>query len=57
MAMSRPIPRDPNAPQVDPEQLRADVTEVLTQQSGSLQEEADILERAHDLLAHALKLD
>ncbi|WP_180339696.1 hypothetical protein [Corynebacterium tapiri] len=55
--MSRPIPRDPNAPQVDPEQLRADVTEVLTQQSGSLQEEADILERAHDLLAHALKLD
>ncbi|AKE41149.1 Uncharacterised protein [Corynebacterium kutscheri] len=53
--MSAPIPGDPRALSVTPEKLQEQVEEVLGESFSSLEEEADILERAHNVLAQALQ--
>ena len=52
--MVAPKPRDPRQPEVSPDQVRRQVAEVLGQPAESLQAEAQLLARAHDIVQDAL---
>lgn len=53
--MVAPKPRDLRQPEVSPDQVRRQVAEVLGQPAESLQAEAKLLARAHDIVQNALK--
>lgn len=50
--MSAPVPHDPRGPSAD--EIRRAVGEVLAEEGHELAREAEILERAHELLRGAL---
>ncbi|WP_181896860.1 hypothetical protein [Corynebacterium senegalense] len=53
--MSVPVPHDPRAPRVSPEELSRRVEETLGTEEPTLREELEQLNRAHDLLNDALQ--
>lgn len=50
-----PVPHDPRAPRVSPEELSRRVEEALGAEASTLREELEQLNRAHDLLNDALQ--
>lgn len=52
-----PMPRDPSAPRVVPEELSARVEAILAEPAATLREEAQLLGRAHAVLNDALRND
>ena len=50
-----PVPHDPRAPRVSPEELSRRVEEALGAEAATLREELEQLNRAHDLLNDALQ--
>ncbi|MFV8380063.1 hypothetical protein HW450_00200 [Corynebacterium hindlerae] len=55
MAVGAPIPRDPRQPKITPAQLDDAVAEVLSEPAATVQEEAEQLARAHDIVHEALQ--
>ncbi len=53
--VSVPVPHDPRAPRVSPEELSRRVEETLGTEEPTLREELEQLNRAHDLLNDALQ--
>lgn len=53
--MSRPIPRDPRTLQTTPEDVDRKIAEILGAAAPTLADEAEQLEKAHDVLRDALQ--
>lgn len=50
-----PVPHDPRQPRVTPEEVAAQVNEILSEDAEDLAAEADQLSRAHAVLHEALQ--
>lgn len=53
--MNQPKPHDPSSPQVDAEQISRAFSELLETPAEDLDQEVDLLTRAHSLLQDALR--